>query len=193
MNGIIDKIVLNELETSTDEFRSVVSALCNKTVLVEKGGFLFSALIKENTLYIGILPYFIEGERAYHYNINLPEEKHILIGFINSNASIDIYFKLTKEEMENGIDEELLTYFRQSYISFCKILIEHGFEEDLPFGPLTINVFKETALFPNIPKNIKQVAVAEYWIEEIDGTPDRIQICAILLQRHVFYAQECWF
>lgn len=158
MSYKIDTIILNESKISSKEFRKVVVAICDKTVLVEKGGFLFSALIRDNTLYMGILPYFIEGQRAYHYNIKLPTEKHILIGFINSNATIDIYFKLSSEEMKDGITEELLDYFRKSYKTFCSILIEHGFSEDFPFGPSTISVFQETGLFREIPQDVKQVA-----------------------------------
>ena len=58
MNCDIDKIVLNESETTSEKFRSVVSALCNKEVVVEKGGFLFSAVIVDKAFHIGILPYF---------------------------------------------------------------------------------------------------------------------------------------
>jgi hypothetical protein len=36
--------------------------------------------------------------------------------------------------------------------------MEHGFSEDIIFGPMSSNVFQETKLFSEMPKNLKELS-----------------------------------
>ena len=96
----INRIFLNKKEKNARELKSIIAALSNHDILIEKSGFLFNSSINEDCLCIGILPYFINGERTHHYDIELPENgKCMLRGFINSNAMLAIIFVPEKKHL----------------------------------------------------------------------------------------------
>ena len=158
MNSGISTVILNEKPASSEELKKIVTALCDKKIIVEKGGFLFSSCIRGNTLYIGILPYFTNGERNYHYNIELPEDKSILTGFINSNASLEIFFKLTIEEQKKKLTSDQIFRFRENYIKLCRFFLENGFSGSFKFSPIAIAPLVELGIFPEAPDTVEKFA-----------------------------------
>jgi len=156
----IKNIVLNDEEKSSKDIKAIISSLSDYKILILKSGFIFNASILENSLYMGILPYFIEGERTYHYDIHLPlEGKSLLYGFINSNKTLDLLFKPNSETYNGYFLPGIADIFRDNYIRLARFLIKNGFGRHVAFDVGTQNLFEETKLFANIPKTVEALAL----------------------------------
>ena len=159
----ISRIFLNKKEKSTVELKSIISALSDRDMLIEKSGYLFNSSIKGNCLCIGILPYFINGERTHHYDIELPENgKCMLRGFINSNAMLAIIFKPEKDTYANGdFLPGMADIFRDNYVRLARFFIENGFSADFELDLVTKCLFDEIKMFTEIPGTVKELAMQE--------------------------------
>ena len=56
MRNEITKITLNEELTKSQEACRILTAVSNKNILVEKGGYVFKAGIKGSHLFLGLMP-----------------------------------------------------------------------------------------------------------------------------------------
>lgn len=154
----ITKTTLNGKLASSGDLKEALSALSDKLVLAEKGGYLFKSLIQDDHLYLGVLPYFINGQRALHHDIDLPEDPFTLIGFINSNGSLGLVFKLSKEYFKEGLTSETICLFREQYIRFAAFLIENDFPTGFEIDIITKQLLVETGTFPDPPENVGELA-----------------------------------
>lgn len=156
----LTKILLNKEEKSPRELKSIISALSDRDILIAKSGFLFNSSINGNGLCLGVLPYFIDGERTHHYDIELPESgKCILLGFINSNAALTLLFKPEKDTYDNGAFlPGMADVFRDNYIRLARFLIENGFFADFELDLVTKCLFDEIKMFEDIPATVKELA-----------------------------------
>jgi len=156
----ITKIILNGRETSNSEIKSVIFALSDMNILIQKSGYIFNSSILENCLCLGLLPYFIEGERTHHYDIDLPVKgKCVLYGFINSNRSLGILFKPDGDTYNGAFLPGIADLFRDNYIRLARFLINNGFSEDFRLDIATKNILEETKLLPEIPSTVKELAL----------------------------------
>jgi hypothetical protein len=134
--------------------------LSDKKILIQKSGYIFSSSIKDDCLYIGILPYFIEGERTHHYDIELPvKAKCVLLGFINSNGTIAILFKPDNETYNNGFLPGIADVFRDNYIRLARLLINYGFSRDFELDLATRNIIETSKLLSEVPLTVKELAL----------------------------------
>jgi len=160
----INKVFLNKKEKEACELKSIISALSNKDILIEKSGFLFNSSISDNCLCIGILPYFINGQRTQHYDIELSGiGKCVLRGFINSNALLAILFQPEHDtyNVASGFLPGMAELFGDNYVRLARFLIENGFPEDSELDLVTKCLFDETKMFTDIPSTVKELAMQE--------------------------------
>jgi len=156
----ITYIVLNDKEKSSKEIKAIISSLSDHKILILKSGFIFNASIINDSLYMGVLPYFIEGERTHHYDIHLPlQGKCLIYGFINSNKTLDLLFKPTSETYNGCFLPGIADIFRDNYIRLARFLIENGFGRHVAFDFGTQSIFEETKLFVNIPRTVEDLAL----------------------------------
>ena len=156
----ITKVILNDKVTTPAYQKSIISTLSNREILIRKNGYIFSSSIREDCLCLGILPYFIEGERTHHYDIDLSVKgKCILFGFINSNETIAILFKPDKETYNNGFLPGIVDVFRDNYIRLARFLINYGFAENFELDLATRNIMEESKLFTETPLTVRELAL----------------------------------
>lgn len=156
----ISRVLLNKAKKSPRELKSIIPALSNRDILIEKSGYLFNSSISGNCLCIGILPYFIEGQRTYHYDIELPEQgKCVLRGFINSNATVALLFEPDSDTYDGAFLPGVADIFRDNYVRLARFLLENGFSEDFEFDFGTKSIFEETKMFADIPATMKKLAL----------------------------------
>lgn len=158
MKSEINRITLNGNTTSQAELKNVFSALYDTAILAEKGGYIFKSLIKEDHLYLGILPYFINGQRALHHDIELPEDPFTLIGFINSNSSLGLIFKISKEKLDQGLSHEEVHSYREQYIRIARFFLEYNFPKDFEIDIMTQQVLIDLKILPVVPANLGELA-----------------------------------
>lgn len=157
MTSGIKKVILNKKKTSAKGLKQVVYALSSKTILAEKGGFLFKVFIENDELHFGIVPYFINGHRTHHYEVQVVDNKYTLSGFINSNESISLLIKLTPEEFKNGLTQEDKMIFYETYQRFALFLVEHGYPENTELDKVSQLLLNELEILPRIPTTISEL------------------------------------
>ncbi|MEA2012344.1 MAG: hypothetical protein U9O87_04560 [Verrucomicrobiota bacterium] len=153
------KIILNGEIKSSEETRSIISALSTREILIRNGGFIFNFSLKDTTLSFTVLPFFINRQRTHHYDIHLSEAgKCILYGFVNSNKTVTILFKSTSTSYVNGFLPGMAELFRKNYVILAIFMIKNGFQKTYPLDIVTKNLLEESKLFKNIPSTIQQLA-----------------------------------
>jgi hypothetical protein len=156
----ITKIILNEKEKNPDDLKPIIPALSDLNILIQKSGYLFSSSISDNCLCLGLLPYFIDGQRTHHYEIDLPMTgKCVLFGFINSNETLALLFKPDKDTYNGGFLPGIADVFRDNYVRLARFLIENGFSGHFSLDLGTKNLLEETKLFTATPATLKELAL----------------------------------
>jgi hypothetical protein len=155
----ITEIILNKENKQPDELKSVIPALTNHDILIQKSGFIFNSSITDNCLCIGILPYFIDGQRTRHYDIDLPVKgKCLLYGFINSNETLDLLFKPARDTYNGAFLPGIADIFRDNYIRLARFFIENDFAGHFSFDLGTESLFDEIKIFPEAPATMLELA-----------------------------------
>jgi len=125
------KIILNRQPVSDSEIKKIITSLSDPAVIQTKGGFLLKSYLDGTTLYLEILPYMINGERTYHYNMHLPESAEFgLSGFINSNKSITLLPIVSGDFAKEGFTEKQKKGFLNQIIQLCHYCIKWGFDDN---------------------------------------------------------------
>ena len=158
INSGITKIVFNGKLTKARQLKSVIKAMSNVSILAEKGGYIFSLHIDDDTIHIGILPYFIGNERSHHYDMDIPESKFKLIGFVNGDASVELFFKLNRDDYLKGLNDDEVARYRENYVRFSRFMMELNFPGHTEISVVTQDLLRELNIIPNPPKNIGELA-----------------------------------
>ena len=154
MKTEIQHIHLNNELITKKEIIKIVKSLCDARIIREKGGFLFKSSFQDGHFHIGLLPYILEGERTYHYDISLSEEcTYKLTGFINSNMTMTILPDVADSGQVTFSEQDKDNYIEQ-YIKLSEFLTEHGFNSEFPFDPVTMQALQDIGL---AGKNIKEL------------------------------------
>ncbi len=153
----ITNIIINGKATEARQLKKIMSAIGNDKILIEKGGYIFMVLINENCCNLGIQPYQINGERKFHYELNMPEDNRLMTGFINTNHSVTLLIKATAELCDNGLSQDQKEYFYEAYVKFARFLMAYGFPSHFEIDMLTGSLLKETGIMNNVPLNIKEL------------------------------------
>ena len=156
----LTRILLNEKEKSAKDLKTVITTLSDHDMLIIKSGYLFNSSISDNCLCLGLLPYFIDGQRTYHYDIDLSVKgKCILFGFINPNETISLLFKPRKDTYNGTFLPGIADIFSDNYIRFARFLVENGFSGSFELDFSTKNLLEETKLFEDTPSTVKELAL----------------------------------
>ena len=119
---------------------------------MQAGGFLFKTCLVEEKLYIGIIPAISEGERLHHYDINIPDSKH-LIGSISATGEFSILFSTEKEEL----NDKTRKLWRLQYSAFTAVLFALGYSKRGDLDWISQQIIKETNLFDPIPETLSEI------------------------------------
>ena len=157
MHSDITDIIVNGTPTSPRKIKKIISAMSNENILQEKGGYLFMVSITGYCCTLGIQPYQIGGERKYHYEIEMPEDEFMLTGFINSNRSLTLLFKLTPEKYKQGLSAEENASFREVFIRFARFLLEYNFPENFEIDFITQSLLVSAGMADKEPLTIKEL------------------------------------
>lgn len=91
----MDKLWINGKALSGPDASEMLSPLLGPEGIRSGGGYLFRcAFFADQSLALAICPSFIEGERAYHYNLALPRGAYPeLIGTVTEGPTVGALFK----------------------------------------------------------------------------------------------------
>ena len=104
----------------------MIKGLNDNKIRTEKGGYLFKAAMDEKYFYLGIKPAFLEGQRSYHYHIELPRKlEYFLTGSVNPEGIFSILFIPRSPEL-TGKEQYIYTNL---YRAFAHNLLERGLEK----------------------------------------------------------------
>lgn len=149
------EINLNGEKAGRRLVKSMIKGLNDKAVRTAKGGFLFKASADEKTLYLGILPEFNQGERNYHYNINLPgDPEYFLTGSLNPEGVFSILFVPREKELS----EESREAYRNLYKCFAETLLNLGLNRPGELNMVTTMLLESSAVLPDGPVSLAGIA-----------------------------------
>jgi hypothetical protein len=154
----VEDVIFNGRAVAQDTVKSIVTALSDRNNLTEKGGFIFKSRLDDKTLSLGVLPWFVDGARTYHYNIDIGESKFNLVGFINANGTITILFKLNREDIPKGLSEGDKERFLRQYAGLAGLLVQYGFPLDFPLDEISEDVLKKAGLCSTRIKTLGELA-----------------------------------
>jgi hypothetical protein len=112
-------------------------------------------------LHFGVLPCFLNGERGYHYNIDIGQSKFNLIGFFNANGTATILFRLDRDETGRPLSDGDRMEFRNQYASLAAFLLQHGFPADFRLDETTTSVLTEYLIMENRPCTLRDIVTLE--------------------------------
>ena len=158
MPSCITDIIINGKASNPSATKKIISAISDSNILQKKGGYLFMMSISGDCCNLGIQPYQIDGERKYHYEIEMPEDAFMLTGFINSNRSLTLLFKLTPEKYKAGLSQEEKNAYREVFIKFARFLLEHGFPEDFEIDLVTNSLLTSAGIIDNGPQTVEELS-----------------------------------
>jgi len=151
----IKEVTLNGDTGSHKMAADFIHALNDPGILTEKAGFLFKTTVCGDRLMLGITPYFINGERMYHYDVSLPvENEFTLIGSINAEGVFTIFFR--PESL--NIPPEKKEVYSDSYVIFARFLLENGYAGKGLLDGVTLKTLEETALFVSVPETLIELS-----------------------------------
>jgi len=151
----IKEVTLNGETGSRKIAAGFIHALNDKDILTEKAGFLFKTTVCNNRLMLGVTPYFLNGERTYHYDVSLPvENEFTLIGDINAEGVFTILFR--PESCD--IPAEKKEIYSDSYVLFARFLLENGYAGKGLLDEVTTNALEETGLFESVPETLIELS-----------------------------------
>lgn len=152
----INKIILNRDLIANKEIKRIISSLADKSILTAKGGFLIKSTVIGSVIHLAVIPYQIDGERTYHYNMIMPENaEYILTGFINSNLSLTLIIDNKKYKELNRVQKK---EFLIQYVLLSKFLIENGFNKNFSLDVITLQVINNLTEKKNYMNNIFDLA-----------------------------------
>ena len=151
----VREVTLNGKTGKPSIARSFIAALNDERIIAEKGGFLFKALAAGNRLVLGVTPCFIDGERTYHYDSQLPgEDEFTLIGNVTPDGVLEILFK----PLSRILSSEDIRKYADIYVMFARFLLENGYSGQGILSTVTACMLREAGLFHPVPENLAELA-----------------------------------
>ncbi len=138
------------------EFSEVLNSVQNSKILTDKGGFLLRSSINSKNFHIGIIPNFVNGERAHHYDIKLDyEDKYRLTGMFNVDNSMNILF--TPPDDKSQITDLFKSELKDCYKITAAILVFYGIKGDKKLDWITNKILTEMNMYKAIPNTLKEL------------------------------------
>lgn len=149
------EINLNGQKAGRSLIKSMIKGLNDKKIRTEKGGYLFKACSNKTTLFLGILPEFNQGDRNYHYNIELPgDPEFFLTGSLNPEGVFSILFIPN----EKKLSPDSIEAYRNIYRALAENLLAQGLDEPGELNMVTTMMVQSSCLFPEGPVSLSQIA-----------------------------------
>lgn len=162
----VREVTLNGKTGKPSIARSFIEALNDERIITEKGGFLFKVLVAGEMLVLGVTPCFIDGERTYHYNSQLPgEDEFTLIGSITPDGTFEILFKPLSLELS----PEDIRKYADTYVMFARFLLENGYSGQGRLDTMTVSMLREAGLFNQVPEDIIGLASSACSLDKQDS------------------------
>ena len=137
-------VFLNGAEAAPEEAARFIDALSDARVLTANGGYLFKSRFADGTLHIGIVPAISEGQRLHHYDISVPEGRH-LIGSVTAVGGFALLFKTGSGTLDSG---ERLAW-REQFAYFAAGLIGLGYAGEGKLDKITGMIIEESGIAPD--------------------------------------------
>lgn len=145
-------LFLNGKKASKSIIRSMIESFNSTEIRTEKGGYLFKSLVKDKRFYLGVIPSFHQGERGYHYQLEMPSEEGVISGVLNPQGVFTLLM-ITKAEFT----EEIQELYRKNYRALAQVLIENGLEHPGPIDEISVKLITDTGLFPGYPRSLEEL------------------------------------
>ena len=151
----MNRIYINNKKANLNTIKAMIEAISNKTILTEKGGFLLKVTVLADQIYIGIIPNFINGERTYHYDIEIGvENEFTLIGAINNQQIFTLLFKPINPILSGKAKELYYTAYKE----FADFLFTNGYKNIGELDWITQKILTESEVCSNNIKTLKELA-----------------------------------
>ncbi len=160
----LKRATLNRDMLPVNELREILTAVADPKVLAVKGGFLIKLALQGQVLDLALLPYQIDGQRTYHYNMILPEEcACILTGFINTNRSITMMIDQPHDKTSRQpLSVEQRKAYLQSFLDFADLFIRHGFDPGFELDLITNQILQKLSGRPDELATLGDLQQAEF-------------------------------
>ncbi len=154
----MNAVMLNGEAVSAKDLAFLAKAMSTPDIVKEKGGYLFKSRVDGQTFHFGIMPNFLNGQRTYHYDIDIGPSEFNLIGSINANGSLTAVFKLDRAKIGHPIPVADREEYRRQYAQLARFLIECGLPSSFPLDYITTEVLREAQLCEEPAINLGQLA-----------------------------------
>lgn len=152
------KVWLNGRKAKRTELRAMAHALSDCTLLQEKGGYLFKAVLHERILHIGVVPVFSEGVRGHHYEITLPgEEYQALSGTVSPGGFFTILFHPRSTALSSTDKQQ----YRMTLSAFARCLVDSGLNTNGVVDEITRDLFVSSGLMSTAPDSLRSATKGE--------------------------------
>lgn len=157
-DGVMHAIMLNGAAASEKDRVLLAKALSTPGRVTESGGYLFKCRMDREAFHLGIVPNFLNGQRTYHYDIDIGLSEFNLIGAINANGSLTVVFKPDQAKVGQPFSEADVEAYRRQYRSLARFLVECGLPPSFPLDAITSEVLQEAGLCERTVTTIGQLA-----------------------------------
>ncbi|MCF7849933.1 MAG: hypothetical protein K9M45_13860 [Kiritimatiellales bacterium] len=145
MSDAVNRITFNGESEGRFDAAAWIAALNDPRIVTEKSGFLFKASLDGDHLRLAVAPCLINGERSYHYNMQMEgEDAFTLIGAINAQGIFTILFKAESRELSVKQIARYVDTFRR----FAAFMRNAGYAGEGRLDEVTQAVLKRLGLSP---------------------------------------------
>ena len=81
----------------------------------------------------------------------------LLTGFINTNNSITVLFKLTSEKYKRGLSPEEKSAFKEAFCRFFCFLLEYGFPGNFEIDTVTQSLLISLGILNKAPHTAEEL------------------------------------
>lgn len=149
----IEEVIFNGIKGGDSVAKPWISALNDEALVLEKAGFLFKAGVHGDRLLLAVEPCLIQGERCYHFNMNLAhEDSYTLIGAVNAKGEFTILFRPESRELNAG----QCARYRQVIAAVAELLLGGGYVGEGLLDEVTQSLLR-TVGFDPVPERLAGV------------------------------------
>lgn len=142
----MQSVILNGQPASEKDLALLAQALSTPDIVTEKGGYLFKSRMDGETFHFGILPNFLNGQRAYHYEIHIEPSPFNLIGSINPNGTLTVLFKPDRSKIGQPLSHAEKAEYGRQYAQLARFLLQCGLPATFPLDSVSAGVLREMEL-----------------------------------------------
>jgi hypothetical protein len=147
------KVTLNGAAGGLSVAKGWIKALNSRRILTEKAGYLFKASQDEDHLMLAVAPCLINGERSWHYAMQLEKEDTLtLIGEVNAQGVFTILFKPESREQLAAQTDEYVAHFRR----FARFFADAGYRGEGGLDGVTQDLLRRLGIDPP-PKTLTEL------------------------------------